>query len=263
VERPSEQRRRLERRRLFDRRSPVARRAGADRRRGERRRTSRAVVHDRRSPLERRRAIRRGVVDRRFITTRRRGLRRRDTPTPFTTEELVGVRAAFSHPGPTTCPHCGGPFMLGRPRRRGADVVRQVRCTGCGKTAVITNSRAARVLVIEQKDVIRDTLRTILAGAGHDVVEAADAGVGLAAYELAPPDLVFIDVLGSGRMDAPEFVRRLRQVFPDARVVAMASRPSYGVADPLAVARQLGAAGTIRMPFSRDEVLRVVDQTRH
>jgi two-component system KDP operon response regulator KdpE len=134
---------------------------------------------------------------------------------------------------------------------------------GCGRTAVVTNSRAARVLVIEQKDVVRETLRAILAGAGHDVVEAADASVGLAAYELAPPDLVFIDVMGSGRMDAADFVRRLRQEFPDARIVAMAGRPSYGVMDPLALTRQLGAIGAIRMPFSREEVLRVVESARH
>jgi CheY-like chemotaxis protein len=206
--------------------------------------------------------MRRTVFDRRWPEQRRHGPRRRETPTPFTTEELTDVRTGFASPGPKQCPSCGSPFMLGRPRRRGNDVARQVRCLGCGRTAVVINTRVARVLIIEQKDVVRETLRTILAGAGHDVVEAADAGVGLAAYELAPPDIVFIDVLGSGRMDAPEFVRRLRQTFPDARVVAMAGRPSYGVVDPLSVARQLGAMGSIRMPFSRDEVLRVVEQTR-
>jgi CheY-like chemotaxis protein len=261
MDRPSEQRRRAERRRLFDRRSPVARRS-TERRRTDRRRNSRSVLHERRGRPDRRVQSRRVSMDRRYADTRRHGPRRRETPTPFTTEQLMDVRAGFANPGPTACPSCGSAFILGRPRRRGADVARQVRCRGCGKTAVVINARAARVLIIEQKDVIRETLRTILSGAGHDVVEAADAGVGLAAYELAPPDLVFIDVLGSGRMDAPEFVRRLRQTYPDARVVAMAGRPSYGVMDPLALARQLGATGSIRMPFSRDEVLRVVDATR-
>ena len=263
MERPSEQRRRAERRRLFDRRSPVNRRLTADRRRTERRRLVRAVIRDRRAGLERRHDERRSVPDRRFADTRRLGPRRRDTPTPFTAEQLEGVRTRFSTPGTALCPNCGSPFTLGRPRRRGEDVVRRVSCVGCGKATVVANTRAARILVIEQKDVIRDTLRTILAGAGHDVVEAADAGVGLAAYELAPADVVFIDVLSSGRMNAAEFVRRLRQIFPDARIVAMAGRASYGVMDPLAVTRQLGAVGTIRMPFSRDEVLRVVDEIRH
>lgn len=126
----------------------------------------------------------------------------------------------------------------------------------------MTNSRAVRILVIEQRDAVRNTVREILAGAGHEVIEAADAGVGLRAYEARPPDLVFIDVDAPGRMDAADFVRNLRKAFPDARIVAMAGRPSYGMVDPAMVTTQLGAMRTIRMPFSNDEVLRIVEEVR-
>ena len=101
-----------------------------------------------------------------------------------------------------------------------------------------------------------------IVSAGHDVVEAADAGVGLLAYQLQPPDVVFIDVHAPGRMDAGEFVRRVRKDFPDARIVGMAGRPSYGMVDPLAVTQRLGAIRTIRMPFSRAEVLNIVEEAR-
>jgi DNA-binding response OmpR family regulator len=147
-------------------------------------------------------------------------------------------------------------------RARGADTVRRVSCVACGKAAILANTWAVRVLVIESKDPLREALRTILTGAGHQVIEAADAGVGLAAYESVPADVVFIDVNGSGRMEAGEFVRVLRREHPEARVVGMAGRTSSALADPLAVVRGLGAASTIRMPFAPAEVLRAIDEVR-
>jgi DNA-binding NtrC family response regulator len=140
--------------------------------------------------------------------------------------------------------------------------MRRVNCVGCGKAAVLTNTYPARVLVIEQKEVVRDAIRTILAGAGHEVVEAADAGVGLVAYQDVPTDVVLIDVLAPGRMNAADFIRRLRREFADARVIGMAGRPSYSTVDPLAVTHGVGAVSTIRMPFSAAEVLRAVDEAR-
>jgi DNA-binding NtrC family response regulator len=119
-----------------------------------------------------------------------------------------------------------------------------------------------RILLIEHNRDVRDALQATLGGAGHEVVEADDAGVGLAAYQVVPSDLVMIDVLAPGRMAAPEFLRRLRRSFPEARVIAMAGRPSWTGVDPLAVTQGLGAARSIRMPIGRDELLRIVDEVR-
>jgi DNA-binding NtrC family response regulator len=140
--------------------------------------------------------------------------------------------------------------------------MRRVNCFGCGKAAVLSNTYAARVLVIEHKEVVREALRTILAGAGHEIVEAADAGVGIVAYQDAPADVVLIDVHAAGRMSAADFIRRLRREYPDARVVGMAGRPSYATVDPLAVTHGLGAVSTIRAPFTAAEVLKAVDEAR-
>jgi CheY-like chemotaxis protein len=205
---------------------------------------------------------RRTVPDRRIRLTRRLAARRRDTPTPFSLQQLETLRQVFSRPGPVSCPACGSGLALGAARRSGSDTMRRVSCYGCGKAAVLSNTYPARVLVIEQKDVMRDALRAILAGAGHEIVEAADAGVGLVAYQDAPADVVLIDVHAAGRMSAADFVRRLRREYPDARVVGMAGRPSITGVDPLAVTHGLGAVSTIRAPFTAAEVLKSVDEAR-
>jgi CheY-like chemotaxis protein len=141
-------------------------------------------------------------------------------------------------------------------------MVRMVMCLGCSRGAVIPDPGAARILVVGANEALRDILRTPLARAGHDVTEAADAGVGLAAYAAVPADVVLLDVQATGRMDAAEFLRRLRAAAPDARVVAIVHRVSKGEADPLAVARDLGVVATIQMPVSREDLLRAVDEAR-
>jgi len=262
MERPSAQRRQAERRRLWDRRAPFPRRASNDRRTGERRSAALDRPTERRAGQDRRGAERRAEASRRAQANRRKGRRRRETPTPYTAQEMTQLRERFAAEGPVRCPACDGRFTLGPSRRRGADSSRRVVCIGCGRAAVVTSSRAARILLIDQHDGIRDALNTVLSGAGHEVIEANDAAVGLVAYQVVPADVVILDVIGPGRMPAPEFMRRLRALFPEAKVITMAGRSSHRGVDPLAVTQGLGAARTVRMPVASEELLRIVDEVR-
>lgn len=256
------QRRQGERRRLWDRRSPVPRRAVADRRVRQRRRSPGVFGAERRTGADRRGGLRRVVEERRISSGRRHGRRRRNTPTPYTGGEMAKLREQAQGRQRLTCPVCGSSFTLGPAHRRGAEAARRVTCLGCGRAAAIPDTRAARVLVVAQSDVVRSALAAMLAAAGHEVVEAADAGVGLAAYRTIPADVVFLDVLAAGRMDATDFLRRLRREYADARVVAIAGRPSFAGVDPLSVARALGATRTMRLPFAREQVLQAVEEAR-
>ncbi len=263
LERPSVQRRQAERRRLWERRAPGARRTSDNRRSAERRSSALQSPAERRAGADRRQADRRAASDRRAVSARRRGRRRRETPSPYTSEQITELRTRFAAPGPVSCPACGSGFTLGPGRRRGTEIARRVMCLGCSRAAVVENTRAARVLVIDNVRNRRDALQAILSSAGHEVIETADAAVALLAYSAAPADIVFIDVLAPGRMEAQEFLRRLRRAYPDARVVAMAARPSYtGAFDPAAIMQGHGAVRTIRLPLSRDDVLRTVEEVR-
>ena len=218
---------------------------------------------DRRRALNRRIAERRQRGERRAPTNRRVYRPRRTTPTPFTVQQIADVKRSFTHPElRCACPSCGGSFTIGRGRRRGDEVLRRVQCIRCGRSAVVANSLRIRILVIAEKTVVRDTLREALTEIGHEVVDAADASVGLWAYQQNPADVVFIDVFVTGRMEAGEFIRQIRKYSPDARVVAMSGRTSYGGRDPLRVARELGAFQTIRAPFSQAQLLEVLEETR-
>jgi CheY-like chemotaxis protein len=255
-------RRQGDRRRLWERRLPVARRSGEDRRLRERRSAVSQGPPERRAGQNRRRLHRREQPDRRTLSARRHGRRRHEDLTPFTGQEIADLRARFAAPGPVSCPSCGSRFSFGPARRRGDETARRVVCLGCGRAAIVPNTRLARVLLITAHDALRDALHAMLAGAGHEVIETADAGVGLLAYGAAPAEVVIIDVLAPGRMEAAEFLRQLRRSFPAARVVAMAGRPSFVGADPLAVTLALGAVRTIRIPIARDDLLRIIEEVR-
>lgn len=251
MDRPPSQSRRKERRRLFDRRSPVPRRNGDEPRGEEQRREAKQPSPDRRAGK-----------DRRAAQSRRRGRRRMESPIPYTSDQVAQVRAQFAVPGPVSCPACGGAFTLGPARRRGDQAPRRVACLGCGSAAVVPKSWQARILVISQHGMVRSALQETLASVGHEVIEAADAGVGLLAYERVPADVVFLDMVAPGRMEAPEFLRRLRRLAPEARVVAMARKPTYAGVDLIAVAQGLGAVRALRMPVSRDQLLKTVEEVR-
>jgi len=236
---------------LFDRRSPVPRRNGEEQHGAERRSEAKQPSPERRAGK-----------DRRATQSRRRGRRRMESPIPYTSDQVAQVRAQFAVPGPVSCPACGGAFTLGPARRRGEMTPRRVACLGCGSAAVVPKSWQARILVISQHGIVRSALQETLASVGHEVIEAADAGVGLLAYERVPADVVFLDMVSPGRMEAPEFLRRLRRLAPEARVVAMARKPIYAGVDLIAVAQGLGAVRALRMPVSRDQLLKTVEEVR-
>jgi DNA-binding response OmpR family regulator len=107
------------------------------------------------------------------------------------------------------------------------------------------------VLVVEDDQVIRDTLRLTLAAAGHDVVAVDAAAPALASASARRPDLVLLDL---GLPDADGFTtcRRLRSMLPEAVIVVLTARH-----DELDVVAGLesGADDYLLKPFKIVELL--------
>jgi CheY-like chemotaxis protein len=105
-------------------------------------------------------------------------------------------------------------------------------------------------------------LRGIFTGAGHEVVEPSDIGVAVELYRENPADVVVLDTFALAQMDGQELIRRLRMEFPDPRIIVLAPRASYRTADPSVAAEQLGATRVVRMPFTREDILRALKDVR-
>lgn len=117
---------------------------------------------------------------------------------------------------------------------------------------------APRILVVDDQDDIRETARTILAGAGYEVETAAGGEAALAAARRARFDLVLLDINMPG-MDGWSTLKILREDDDTTHLpVAMFSVKSE-VRDRVQ-GLQEGAIDYIGKPFGVDELVRRVER---
>ena len=117
-------------------------------------------------------------------------------------------------------------------------------------------SRALRLLVVDDEEVIRDVLSTLLERQGYDVTVAADAAEALAQFDADPFDIVLLDLMLPDRPGL-EVLRAIRSRDPDAVVVIVTAYSSIeGAID----AMREGAFHYIPKPFQNEEVLLTVEK---
>lgn len=128
--------------------------------------------------------------------------------------------------------------------------------TPSGAFVAASDGRPQRVLVVEDADVIRETIRRTLESAGYDVKVARDGAEGLAIAERETFDLVSTDVV-MPNMDGYELTRRLRQLpaYKDIPIIMVTSR-----ADRIDRIRgfDAGVDAYLTKPTDATELLRVI-----
>jgi DNA-binding NtrC family response regulator len=121
-------------------------------------------------------------------------------------------------------------------------------------------SASASILVIDDDAAVSRTLSLILTRAGYNVGMAAS---GRKAFELLANerfDLVLTDII-MPELDGIEAIRRIRDEYPDLRVIAMSGGGQIDKADFLHMAEVLGADRVIEKPVRSDRLLELVSTT--
>jgi two-component system nitrogen regulation response regulator NtrX len=107
------------------------------------------------------------------------------------------------------------------------------------------------VLVVDDEDDIRSSLRMILEYEGMETVEAASGEEALKNLDRSPPEVVLLDIK-MPRMDGLEVLAELRERAPDLPVIMISGHATI----PDAVeATRLGAFDFMEKPLERDQVL--------
>lgn len=114
----------------------------------------------------------------------------------------------------------------------------------------------AKVLIADDAMFMRSRLKTLLEGAGHEVVEACNGREAVAAYDASVPDIVLMDVT-MPEMDGIEALREIRQKSPDARVIMCSALGQQSI---VLEAVRAGARDFIVKPFRPEKVLEAVDR---
>ena len=114
-----------------------------------------------------------------------------------------------------------------------------------------------RAILIDDSPATRRVLGHLLAAAAVTVVgEASDADTGIELAQRELPDLIFLDVIMPGE-DGVSVLKRIKALGLDVRVVMVTS---IAERDTVTICRQLGAAGYILKPFSREKIAASIAQ---
>ena len=124
----------------------------------------------------------------------------------------------------------------------------------------------ANILVIDDDQAVRMTIRLVLEREGHTVKLATDGLAGMKAIKAGGIDLLIVDIFMPG-MDGIETIREVRQHQPDLPAIVIsgtsiggAQAPGLGAPDFLAMAVKLGAVRSLQKPFRPRDILAAVDQ---
>ena len=115
------------------------------------------------------------------------------------------------------------------------------------------------ILVIDDDEYLRDSLRRTLKKGNYTVLEAAEGGKGLAVLATQAVDLILLDIFMPGR-EGLETITELRRSYPTIKVIAMSGGGSKGDLDVLKTAKVFGAQRTLAKPFTREELIEAVEQ---
>jgi two-component system response regulator (stage 0 sporulation protein F) len=113
----------------------------------------------------------------------------------------------------------------------------------------------ASILIIDDEEIIRALLRSVLEAAGYEVTEAANGRIGLELYRQNPRDLVITDIL-MPELNGLDMLLELTREFLRAKVIAISG--AGGEKNVLDVAKLLGARQTFQKPFSVSKLLGAV-----
>jgi two-component system chemotaxis response regulator CheY len=113
----------------------------------------------------------------------------------------------------------------------------------------------ARILVVDDSGLARRRARTILEGAGFEVLEAEDGMSALERYFVSKPDVVLLDLVMKG-MYGLDVLSKLRELDPAAKVIVVSADVQTSSHDMVADA---GGAAFVIKPFEPDEIVSKVN----
>jgi CheY-like chemotaxis protein len=121
----------------------------------------------------------------------------------------------------------------------------------------------ARILIVDDDNAVRITIKLLLERAGHSVVAASDGRAGLAMFEADEFDLLFLDIFMPG-MDGIETMRQVHQRRPLVPIIVISGKPitldSGKTPDFLTMATKLGAVSSLQKPFKPAALIEAVDK---
>ena len=117
----------------------------------------------------------------------------------------------------------------------------------------------AKILVIDDNDLVLHSYKRMLELAGHQVVGASNGNEGTRLYREDPADVVITDMVMPEK-DGMETIMELRRDFPEVKIIAVSGGGTIGPYCYLMTARRLGANRILTKPIDRSELVNAVGE---
>ena len=117
----------------------------------------------------------------------------------------------------------------------------------------------AKILVIDDDPLVRNTILRILRASGFEVVAAEDGLRGMKVFRSEAPDLVITDIIMPDQ-EGIQTIIEMRRERPNAKIIAISGGGRVANADFLSMARSLGADSVVAKPFTPAQLVSRVDE---
>jgi DNA-binding NtrC family response regulator len=109
---------------------------------------------------------------------------------------------------------------------------------------------SARILIVDDEDIVVRSTTRILEGSGHSLQTASDGAEALKKIDESPFDLVILDIM-MPKMDGMEVLRRVKEAHPDIEVIMFTGLAQIETA---VNCMKLGAFDYLAKPFEPEEL---------
>lgn len=125
-----------------------------------------------------------------------------------------------------------------------------------GEPALPKPGRSARILVVDDEEMVRTILADVLVSGGYRVLTATDGEIALRVFRRNPDDvdLVLMDMT-MPRMNGLDAFREMRKLKPDVRVLILSGHSAESTAHEL---RRHGIQGVLQKPITARSLLEAV-----
>ena len=114
-----------------------------------------------------------------------------------------------------------------------------------------------QILVIDDDDLIRGLLRSVLEKAGYQVLEAPDGNVGIENFREQSADLIITDILMPEK-EGLETIMEIRRESPDVKIIAISGGAKVGPFTYLKLAERFGAERVFSKPLEMRQLLQAI-----
>ena len=115
----------------------------------------------------------------------------------------------------------------------------------------------ALILIADDDQITRSILREALVRCGHHVLEAENGRECLHIMTFKVPDLIIVDIFMPD-LDGLETIQEVSEKWPDVKIVCMSGGSDRYAIDYLEAAKDFGAIGVMRKPFTFKQVADLV-----